>query len=237
MTKNDRGSIARQMLRSARLFSGLADEDIDAISEMTHLQGLRMGEVLFRGGEPCSAIYIAESGLIKLFVLGPKGQEKVIEFIEPGDTFAEAALFSGQGYPVSAMASSDSSVLAIDGFALSRYMHQHPHVGWNMLGVLSRRCHQLVGQLRSATCHSAEQRVVHYLLDNYDEEQPDAVVSHLPNRRSELACALGITPETLCRVLGKLRKGGMIETDHNLIYVRNVEPLAELLAQGKKASH
>lgn len=231
MTKNDRGSIARQMLKSARLFSGLGDEDIEAIAEMSHLKGLRMGDVLFRGGEPCRAIYIAESGLIKLFVIGPKGQEKVIEFIEPGDSFAEAALFSGQGYPVSAMASSDSSVLAVDGFALSRYMHQHSHVGWSMLAVLSRRCHQLVGQLRSATCHSAEQRVVHYLMDNYDDEQPDAAVSHLPNRRSELACALGITPETLCRVLGKLRKGGMIETDHNLIYVRNPEPLAELLGQ------
>lgn len=229
MTKYDRSTIVRDMLRSARLFSGLRDEDLDAIGEMSQLRGLRMGEVLFRAGEPCSAIFIAESGLIKLFVHGPKGQEKVVEFIEPGDSFAEAALFSGQGYPVDAMASSDASVLAIDGFALSRYMHQHSHVGWNMLAVLSRRCHQLVGQLRSATCHSAEQRVVHYLLDNFDDEQPDAAVSHLPNRRSELACALGITPETLCRVLGKLRKSGFIDTDHNLIYVRSPDSLADLL--------
>ncbi|MCB1738009.1 MAG: Crp/Fnr family transcriptional regulator [Gammaproteobacteria bacterium] len=229
MTKNDRGSVARQMLRSAHLFAALNDDDIEAIGEISQLRGVRMGDVLFRAGDPCSAIYIAESGLIKLYVNGPRDQEKVIEFIEPGDSFAEAALFSGQGYPVSAMASADSSVLAIDGFALARYMHSHPHVSWNMLSVLSRRCHQLVGQLRSASCHSAEQRVIHYLMENYDDEAPDEAVSHLPNRRSELACALGITPETLCRVLGKLRKNGWIETDHNLIYVRAPQPLAELL--------
>ncbi len=229
MTNSERKTVARRLLNDVPLFSGLDEQDLGAILDISQFRHMRAGEALFEAGESCSAIYVLESGLMKLFVRGPKSQQKVIEFVEPGDSFAEAALFSGEGYPVSAEVMTDATILSIDAFGLSRLLRARPGISWNMLSILSRRSHQLVSQLRSATLHTAEQRVAQYLLEHYDDEIPEAPVGHLPNRRSELACALGITPETLCRVLGKLRKNGWVETVNSKIYIRSPQQLAEVL--------
>ena len=99
MTNNERKTVARRLLKDVALFSGLDESDLGAILDISQFRHMRAGEALFEAGESCSAVYILESGLMKLFVRGPKSQQKVIEFVEPGDSFAEAALFSGEGYP------------------------------------------------------------------------------------------------------------------------------------------
>lgn len=236
MTNNQQRNKARLLLQQVALFSGLEEPDLDAVLDITHFRYLTAEDALFEMGQSCSAIYVADTGLIKLYLSGTGKQEKVVEFIEPGDSFAEAALFSGEGYPVSARAMQDSVVLAVDAFALTRLIRSRPHMSWNMLGVLSRRSHQLVRQLRTTSLHNAEQRVAAYLLEHYDSEQPEQPVGHLPHRRSEFACALGITPETLCRVLGKMRKNSWITTESSKIFVQDPEQLAGMITTDHQAA-
>ena len=223
-----------ETLRTTPLFAAFPDADMEAVAHFCHVRSFRPEEILFREGEACSAVYCLVSGLVKLYVSGPDDHEKVVEFVDPGRTFAEAAMFSGQGYPVTAMALDDSQVIAIDAFSLMRYLRQHADLAWQMLAVMSRRLHYLVNQIRSVSLHNSEQRLAAYLLENYDPEERDRPVARIPARRSELASMLGLTTETLCRAVAKFRCQGSIHTlDHDIV-VQDPEALRELVNRPRR---
>ena len=221
-------------LRATPLFSSFPEADLDTVCTFCKRMEFPAKEVLFREGEPCKAVYCVVSGLLKLYVSGPERREKALAFIPPGRTLGETALFSGQGYVASAMALQDSSVVAINAFSLLRFLGQHTELTWKVLAIISRRLHYAVDQVRSVTLHSAEQRLAAYLLDNHDPEEPGRAVTRLPVRRSDLASILGVTTETLCRVVAKFRREGWILTADHDILVREPEALQGLLAQPRR---
>lgn len=216
-------------LHQTLLFSGYSSADLAEVARFSRRVSLSADEGLFREGEPCRALYSVVEGLVKLFVLGPDNHEKTVEFIEPGQTFAEAAMFSGQGYPVNAVALEATELVEVDAYSLLRYLRTRPELSWQMLAVLSRRTHQLVEQIRSVSLHSAEQRVAAYLLANYDPDEPDRPVGHVPGRRAELASRLGLTTETLCRVVANFRRQGWIATPENRVIVGDPDALRAVM--------
>jgi CRP-like cAMP-binding protein len=222
------------LLRQSILFASYPDADLAEIVRFSRVVTLPADETLFREGEACRAIFTMMEGLVKLCVIGPDAHEKTVEFMGPGETFAEAAMFSGQGYPVTAVALEDSRLIEIEAYALTRYLRGHPELTWQMLAVMSRRLHHLVNELRSVSLHSAEQRVARYLVDNCDPDEPDRPVSGIPARRAELAARLGLTTETLCRVISSFRRRGWVSTPDNRLLVRCHPALRDVLAQPRR---
>lgn len=223
-----------ETLRATSLFSSFPDEDLDTVCTFCKRTELLTKEVLFREGEPCKAVYCVVSGLLKLYISGPEQREKALAFIPPGGTLGETALFSGQGYVGSAMALQDSSVVAINAFSLLRFLSQHAELSWKILAIISGRLHYAVDQVRSITLHNAEQRLAAYLLDHHDPEEPGRTGTRLPVRRSDLASILGVTTETLCRVVAKFRREGWsLTADHDML-VHDPDALQGLLAQPRR---
>lgn len=226
--------LVTETLRATTLFSAFPDAHLEAVARFSRLASFSPEEVLFREGEPCSAVYCCISGLVKLYLLGSDQHEKALEFVGAGQTFAEAAMFSGQGYPVNAVALDVTRLVAIDAFSLMRHLRQHPELTWQMLAVISRSLHALVGQIRSVSLHSAEQRVASYLLANHDPEEPALPIGGNPSRRSELASMLGLTTETLCRVIASFRRRGWIETADHQIVVSEPDALQDTLKRPRR---
>jgi CRP-like cAMP-binding protein len=219
-------------LRLNYLFSGIPEEDLQEVVVMAHWREVEEGELLFRAGQACESIFLVKAGLIKLYVIGPQDKQKVIEFIQPGDSFAEAAMFSGQGYPVNAVAMTHSRLVAVDAFGLSRFLHEHAAVGWKMMAQMSRRLHELIGQIRAVSLYNAEQRLAHFLIQNHDTDNPSAAISGMPARYAELARALNMTPETLCRTLGRFKQAGWVRSDGTTVFVVDPAALADVMASG-----
>ena len=107
-------SLTLTRLRRSPLFHALEHEQFNALVETARLYTLSEGELLFRQGEPLNEIFVNVRGLIKLFRLTPNGDEKVVDIINPGNSFAEAVLFmGGRQYPVHALALKASTVIGI----------------------------------------------------------------------------------------------------------------------------
>ena len=93
-------------LRQIYLFSGFDDEQLAAIKHTMRVLSLVEGERLFDHGQPARNFFFVRKGQLKLFRVSPEGDEKVIEIVRGGETFAEAVMFMERkgGYPVSAEA-------------------------------------------------------------------------------------------------------------------------------------
>jgi CRP-like cAMP-binding protein len=91
----------------------MTQAELQRLAAGCRLSRLARGDNVFRVGEPCEEFHVTVMGQIKLFAVSPAGQEKVIELVGPGNSFAEALMFTGKHYIINAQALTDSA--AADG--------------------------------------------------------------------------------------------------------------------------
>ena len=95
------------------LFNDLSAQELRHVADGSTLRRQARGDLVFRVGEPCNEFHVVVTGQVKLFVLSPSGQEKVVELISDGQSFAEAIMFTDRPYFLSAQALTDSLMLTV----------------------------------------------------------------------------------------------------------------------------
>src|SRR5690606_42095865 len=83
------------------------------ISDGCQVRRVGRGELVLQMGEPCQAFHIVVSGQVKLYVLSTSGQEKVVDVIPPGGSFAEALMFLNRPSAVNAQALTDTLLVTV----------------------------------------------------------------------------------------------------------------------------
>ena len=212
------------------LFHDLAPEELQRMACGCVLRRLARGEDVFRVGEPCEEFHVAVIGQVKLFALSPNGQEKVIEIIGPGNTFAEALMFTGRPYIVNAQAVTDALVLTVKKHAVLDEIQRDPRFCLRMLAGISRRLHGLVRDVEAYSLHSGAQRVIGYLLRDVPagaEDTHEPVTVSLPVSKATIASRLSLTPEYFSRVLHELESKGLIVIDKRDIRIMDAQLLAQ----------
>lgn len=97
------------------------------------------GTVLFHFGDTGTKMYIVESGRIGLTVADATGDPIELGEIEPGHAFGELSLFDPGIRSATATALEDCSLLVLEHHELMQFLHAHPGVAVNLLGVMARR--------------------------------------------------------------------------------------------------
>jgi CRP-like cAMP-binding protein len=215
-------------LRRLPLLSELDDAQLDRMRVSRRLVELPAGETLFHMGDRSSHFYYLDSGAIKLFRISPTGQEKIVEIIRPGQTFAEAVMFFARPlYPVNAQALESSTLTTFDSKVFLEMLHQSTETCLRLLGTLSVRLHQRVNEIDALSLQNATLRVVNFLLARV----PDAVeeaghkVIELEAAKKDIAGRLSIQPETFSRVLHALSESGAVRVEGRCIRVISEQAL------------
>jgi len=211
------------------LFSDIGSTELERLAKGCQLRRFERSEMVFRMGEPCDSFHVVVVGQVKLFVISPSGQEKVIELVSPGASFAEALMFLGKPCLVNAQALADSLLLTVHRQAVLAELEQDNRFALRMLAGLSRRLHGLVHDVQAYALQSGVQRVVGYLLREQDFEDGtagDARTVSLPVSKATVASRLSLTPEYFSRVLRELETAGLIEVDKRDIRILDGKQLA-----------
>ena len=211
------------------LFQEMDGTELGRLAAGCTLRRLARGEMVFRVGEPCEAFHVAVTGQVKLFVISPAGAEKVIEIVGPGQSFAEALMFTSRPYIVNAQALADSLVLSIGKAAVVGEIEQDPRFALRMLAGISRRLHGLVHDVESYALHSGLQRVIGYLLRDQTAEDcvsGEVLTISLPVSKATIASRLSLTPEYFSRVLHELEAAGLVRIDKREVHILDVQALA-----------
>ena len=217
-------------LATLPLFSNMRDEELQRLATGCQLRRVERGKVIFRTGDHCHEFHVNVLGQVKLFVISPTGTEKVVELVGPGDSFAEAVMFMGVPYVLSAQTLTDSLILSIEKDVVLREIGASPEFALRMLAGLSRRLHGLIKDVEAYALHSGVQRVIGYLLgdDNLDETEnaSQAITVSLPVSKAAIASRLSLTPEYFSRVLNELETAGLIHVDKRDIHITDTARLA-----------
>ena len=210
------------------LFQRLSSTQLENVAEKAVL--LRLGErdSLFAQNDPARRFHLLLSGQMKLFRLGMDGNEKVVQIINPGDTFAEAMMFlENPAYPVNAQAMKPSKLISIDGVDFVSILRESTDTLLLLAADLSQRLHFLVGELNDLSLHSGTCRVANFFIQQL-EEGNDGFELNLP--KQVLASRLSVKPETLSRIFKKMANAGLVSIEGNHIQVHDRPQLNELAA-------
>lgn len=211
-------------LRRHHLFSRLPETAMQEVCALAHLRRLKAGAMLFHQGDRAERFYFVFSGQIKLHRVASDGQEKLVEVMRAGDSFAEALLFTGAAnYPVSATALKGTLLASLHGAHYRRLLEEHPSICLDILGILTLRLHQRLNEIDTLTLANASRRVVRFL-SQAQEEECGVVTLDVPKRL--IASKLGIQPETFSRILHRLIDAGLISVQRRRIEILDQRSLA-----------
>lgn len=222
--------ILKDELHQIALFEALDDQQLTDILKSSKVICLASKKSLFEKGSLATHFYLLKSGQIKLFCLSAEGDEKVIEIINPSQTFAEAIMFMPKHiYPVCAEAIKDSELYSFDMKQFREILENSKETCFRLLGTMGRQLHGKINDIDNLTLHNATYRLVVYLLEQLPEGAMALSSIHLGATKSIIASRLSIKPETFSRILLRMSKQGLIEVHGNDITLVDVNGLRDLL--------
>jgi len=162
---------------------------------------LAKGDYLFHQGEPVANFHYIETGKVKLTRDTIEGGQTLIYMALPGVTLAEASLFFDQ-YHCSAVADSESGILAYRKSTLLAHLEQNPAAMKDMLKVFAGQVRDLRAINEIKNIHSAKERILAFINHAMNEHQE----LHLAMSLKDVAYQIGLAHETFYRELKKLEQ-------------------------------
>ncbi len=192
-------------------FRQLSRKDLDMLANHSQLRESRRGAVIVRRGERMPGVIALAYGSAKLALRRANGDEKVVRLLGPGESFGLAAALLDRPCPVELVALSNSMVATIPSVPLLRLMEQNIGFARSVARALAERMLELVGEFEASLQQSGLQRLAGYLNSLAQPNvQPGPWIARLPVTKTTVAARLGVTKETLSRMLRELTSRGLI---------------------------
>lgn len=214
-----------ECLKDVEFLMGLPPEKVLTLLRRSQRLHLKKGDVLFRQGEPCDAIYIIHHGRVKICTYDQDGLERIAGIFGEHDTIWEGVLVSGSCYSTSGicMETVDCCKLARKDFEEAI---RDPEVAFRTIAMLSRKLHDANRRNLLKSIADPKARVAGLLLYRYRRQTGDVITMRL----EEMAGSLALRPETVSRKLKELEKAGYVKkTAQSSVRILDVEGLMELV--------
>ncbi|HMA94593.1 MAG TPA: cyclic nucleotide-binding domain-containing protein, partial [Polyangiaceae bacterium] len=91
----------RSVLDGTALFANVSEFWRERLASLAHLASFSAEQVIFGEGDAVPGLYCVSTGLVRVAKEGPRGKQLVLHFAQPGQTFAEVAVFGNFVAPAS----------------------------------------------------------------------------------------------------------------------------------------
>ena len=215
------------------LFQNLEEKNYQDLSGIIRTRKFKKGEIIFSEYDSADGFYVAVLGRVKIFKSSPEGKEQILHIFGPGDPFGEIAVFTGKNFPASAQTLEACDTLFFPKDAFIGLIKKDPALSLNMLSVLSMRLKRFSTLIEDLSLKEVPGRLAAYLL--YLSDRNDSCEELILDiSKSQLASILGTIPETLSRILSKMTRENLIESDGKRKFlIKDRDSLIDL-AEGEK---
>ncbi len=188
---------------------------------------LHRGEYLYRAGEPFQALYMIRSGVIKTYFISEDGEEQILGFHLPGEIIGFDGIAESQ-FPSNAMALDTSSICRLSFDSLEKHHRLAPQLQNALLKGMSHEILRHENMLMLLGKKKADQRLASFLLNRSTYQSShgySATTFTLAMTRTDIGKYLGLTVETVSRVLSRMQTQKVIEVHTNQIQILDLDAL------------
>jgi CRP/FNR family transcriptional regulator, cyclic AMP receptor protein len=151
--------------------------------------------------------------------------DRSVALLKPGDLFGEGALMEGVTHGSTAVALTDSVVLALDRGTMRMLLEQHPPIATRVIDQLVRRVRDAEDQVEIMLLRGVQSKVTSALLKLAGRPSGPADVTISP---VELSTRVGLDVEAVKRTVQRLRDSGYVRITGEHIEIPDLEALRRL---------
>jgi len=223
------GEVAEHLKGSA-LFSVLPASDVEELVAAAVSRSFRPGQRLFSENEPSVAIHVIVRGVVRLFRSNRKGQLLTLRRLSAGSVLGQMSALDASGHSVSAEAEDQVEVLAIPRTRYIAALKRHPEAALALARILADIVRRLSDELEAMKFSTIESRLLDKICERAAERR-EVVVTH-----ATLAAEVGATRENVSRLLGRLKKKGVVALGRGRIEILDHRGLEQMRGGGTRLS-
>ena len=198
-------------VRERAVCADLESAELGAFRGLGRALRMRPGQTIFHQGDPASRVFTVTSGTVKLYTLLPDGRRQVTGFAFPGSFLG---LGLEQDHAVTAEALDEVELCAFPRNRFRAFVEARPGMERRLYGLAARELGDAREQLVSLGRKAAPERLATFFLQCLGRVKAcgdvPPVCFDLPMSRADIADHLGLTKETVSRLIGRFRTLGLI---------------------------
>lgn len=202
-------------LKSIDIFNDIEVEYLKKISDITQIKSFQKNNILFYEGEDPQYFYALIQGDIKLFKTGFKSNEIVLHHFTKATMIAEMASLEGVLFPATAIATKDETEVAlIEKEKFINILKSDSEFAFYIIKSLTKKIKYLEVAINRNLIFDSTTKVCSFIKENQNFS--------IRYKNIEIANILNMAPETLSRVLSKLKKLEILDKANK---IKNIEKL------------
>lgn len=206
----------------------LRDDEMLKLEELVKKGGLiAPQDTIYHQDEDFKSLYAVRLGCIKTYRMTEDGREQVTGFYLPGEIFGMDGIGSGR-YTNSAVALETCSACELPFAQLENLSRSIPQLQHHVFRLLGNEIAQDQQHITLLSKNTAEERMAALLLSlssRFAARKQSALRFRLPMSRADIGNYLGLTVETVSRVLGKMQKLGVLSVDNKEVEILDTAKL------------
>lgn len=167
-------------------------------------------DVVFAEGEPSDALYSLTSGLVKITCNTADGREQIVGLSSPGRLLVGLQSLNDDHYRYSAVAETDVIACKIKHRSLLHAISKRGDLALRLINALNAQ----LSHSRKLMCvmghKCAAAKIASFISLMIPKAEHGNRRSTLPFSRAEMASLLGLSEETVCRQMAKLKRRGIL---------------------------
>jgi CRP/FNR family transcriptional regulator, cyclic AMP receptor protein len=161
MSTNSSPEMTLEAIRSVPLFGSLDDTAASELRNLLRTRRVDSGTALFRAGDQGDAMYLIESGRVRITITDDEKKEITLAELAQGDFFGEMAIIDGNQRSAAATVAEDAVLAVLARQDFLRFVNGNPMVALAMLSATFsrlRRTDKMLQQRVSRNVNEEQQK-------------------------------------------------------------------------------
>lgn len=210
----------------------LNNQELDQLDNIIERKKpIQKSQIMFKAGDPLRSLYAIRSGTIKTYTISETGEEQITSFHLPGDLVGFDAI-TDMRHPSFAQALETAMVCEIPFEILDDLAGKMPKLRQQIMRLMSSEIKNDQAMILLLSKMNAEERLAAFINNlslRYSSARGFSSKEFgLTMTRGDIANYLGLTVETISRLLGRFKKSGILSVQGKFITITDIEKLRTL---------
>jgi CRP-like cAMP-binding protein len=190
---------------------------------------LCVDQILFHAGDAGDGCYRVDDGLLKVTMLSPSGNERILCFLGPSAVVGELSMIDGLPRSASVVAVRPAVLSFLSSAAFKAFGRKHPELYEHLLMLLAARLRETDAAIAAGSFLSREGRLACTLLELASDFGQDVGYGRTVVRQKicqgDLAAMTGIARESACRIINDWLRRKIISRSSGYYCIENKDQL------------
>jgi len=191
------------------------------IQEALQSETFRQGQVLFLQGQPSSNLYSLTQGVVKICSHTPDGREQIVGLSTPGNLLVGLQSINDTRHAYTAIAVTPVLACKINHRTLLESVQERGDVAMRLIQAANAQLAHSRALMEVLGHKCAAAKIASFILLMTPKSEKGNCGFAMPFSRGEMANVLGLSEETVCRLMANLKRSGAIYAPRGKVEIRD----------------